>query len=94
MPNDIAKKKLTELVVDGYTFQADIDLIDDVETLETIEDIEGGKVSQIITLVKKVVGEQGYEDMKAHFTEKNGRMQISVLNKVFEVIFEKFDPKG
>ena len=86
--------KLVDITVDGYTFKANVDAADDIETLEIINGVQNGEVGRIVDLVKMVVGEKGYEDMKAHYVKEHGKMRISTLNKVFEAIFEKFDPKG
>ena len=88
------ESSVVKLEVDGFKFEVDTDLIDDVETLEVIEDIQNGHPTKIITFLKQILGESTYTEMKRHYTEKDGRMRISTLNKVFETIFEKFDPKG
>lgn len=96
MSEAVAKKddNQVEITVDDYTFKANIDLLDDVDTLEKLDDVQAGKVGEMIKLIKLVVGEDGYDQMKAHFVAKDGRMRIAKLNAAFEAIFEKFDPKG
>ena len=89
----MADNKLAQIEVDGYKFEVDTDLVDDVETLETIEEIQNGQPTKIIVFLKQILGEETYKEMKAHYVKKDGRMRISTLNKVFEAIFEKFDPK-
>jgi len=96
MSEAVAKKddNHVEITVDDYTFKANIDLLDDVDTLEKLDDVQAGKVGEMIKLIKLVVGEDGYDQMKAHFVNKEGRMRIAKMNSAFEAIFEKFDPKG
>ena len=96
MSEAVAKKddNQVEITVDDYTFKANIDLLDDVDTLEMLDDVQAGKVGEMIKLIKLVVGEDGYDQMKAHFIAKDGRMLIAKMNSAFEAIFEKFDPKG
>lgn len=96
MSEAVAKKddNQVEITVDDYTFKANIDLLDDVDTLEMLDDVQAGKVGEMIKLIKLVVGEDGYDQMKAHFVAKDGRMRIAKMNSAFEAIFEKFDPKG
>lgn len=96
MSEAVAKKddNHVEITVDDYTFKANIDLLDDVDTLEMLDDVQAGKVGEMIKLIKLVVGEDGYDQMKAHFVAKDGRMRIAKMNSAFEAIFEKFDPKG
>lgn len=85
--------KLAQIEVDGYKFEVDTDLVDDVEMLETIEEIQNGQPTKIIVFLKQILGEDTYKEMKDHYVKKEGRMRISTLNKIFEAIFEKFDPK-
>lgn len=96
MSEAVAKKddNQVEITVDDYTFKANLDLLDDVDTLEKLDDVQAGKVGEMIKLIKLVVGEDGYDQMKAHFVAKDGRMRIAKMNSAFEAIFEKFDPKG
>ncbi len=96
MSEAVAKKddNQVEITVDDYTFKANIDLLDDVDTIEKLDDVQAGKGGEMIKLIKLVVGEDGYDQMKAHFVAKDGRMRIAKMNSAFEAIFEKFDPKG
>lgn len=102
----IASASLKEIVVDGYKFTVDTDLLDDVEAFEHIDRIENkGQVAAIAPLLKFMVGEKGYNDMKAHFTSTDaaehqgdpdykGRFRIKKLQDVYLAIIEQFDPKG
>lgn len=84
-----------ELEFEGYKFTVDTDLLDDVEAFEHIDRIENkGQVAAIVPLLKFLVGEKGYDDMKAHFVKTEGRFKVTKLTKVYEVIIENFDPKG
>lgn len=84
-----------ELDLDGYKFTVDTDLLDDVEAFEHIDRIENkNQVAAIVPLLKFLIGEQGYEDMKAHFVKTEGRFRVTKLSKVYQVIIENFNPKG
>lgn len=97
---------IKKIELDGYTFTVDTDLLDDVEAFEYIDRIENkGQVAGIVPLIKFLVGDKGYEDMKAHFAKLDaeahkdtpdykGRFRVSKLNEVYVAIIEKFDPKG
>lgn len=103
---DAKKDNIKEVVVDGYEFQVDTDLLDDVEAFEYIDRIENkGQVAAIVPLLKFLVGDKGYDGLKAHFTTQDaaehaaepdykGRFRISKLNDVYIAIIAKFDPKG
>lgn len=94
--NTKAKKSAPkELEFEGYKFKVDTDLLDDVEAFEIIDRIENkGQVAAVVPLLKFLIGDSGYEAMKAHFVKKEGRFRVSKLSKVYEVIVENFDPKG
>lgn len=84
-----------ELDFEGYKFRVDTDLLDDVEAFELIDRIENKKqVAAIVPLLRFLIGDKGYEDMKAHFVKSEGRFRVTKLSKVYEVIIENFDPKG
>lgn len=90
-----APSTIKELTVDGYTFTIDTDRIDDVEILDTVDAIENQKqLKEIITFLKFLVGDDGYEALKAYFVEKDGKFKLSKLFEVYTAIFENFDPKG
>jgi hypothetical protein len=100
------KPSIKEIKFDGYTFVVDTDLIDDVEAFEYIDRIENkGQVAGIVPLIKFLVGEKGYDDMKSHFSKLDaelhkdtpdykGRFRVSKLTEVYTAIIEQFDPKG
>lgn len=103
---DQAKTSIKEVEVEGYKFNVDTDLLDDVEAFEYIDRIENkSQVAAIVPLLTFLIGEQAYMDMKAHFTKLDieahkevegykGRFRVSKLNDVYMAIIEKFDPKG
>ena len=94
MADTETKTSVKNLEIDGYKFTADTDLLDDVEAFELIDRIENKKqVVAIVPLLKFLIGEKGYEDMKAHFTKTEGKFRVTKLSKVYQVIIENFDPK-
>lgn len=106
MPEVEKNSSIKQVEIEGYKFTVDTDLLDDVEAFEYIDRIENkGQVAGIVPLLKFLIGDKGYEAMKAHFTELDayehkddpeykGRFRISKLNNVYMAIIEKFDPKG
>ena len=94
MADTETKTSVKNLEIDGYKFTVDTDLLDDVEAFELIDRIENKKqVVAIVPLLKFIIGEKGYEDMKAHFTKTEGKFRVTKLSKVYQVIIENFDPK-
>jgi hypothetical protein len=89
------KDSIKDIDFEGYKFQVDTEMLDDVELLEMIDGIENGeRPALIITLLKKLVGDAGYDSMKAYFVKKDGKFKMSKLAEIYKVIFENFDPKG
>ena len=90
-----AKDTIIDITVEDYAFKVDTDRIDDVEVLDTIDAIENQKkLKEIITFLQYLIGAEGYDKMKAYFIKKDGKFKLSTLFKVYQGIFEKFDPKG
>lgn len=89
-----AGDKIKEVTVQGYTFKFDAEKIDDVEVIEMAAKIEEGQTAKIIEFVKFLLGDDGYTDMKNFFVTQDGKFKLTTLLKIFEAIFEKFDPKG
>lgn len=110
MADEAKTTSVKDIEVDGYKFQADLDLLDDVEAFEIIDRIENkGQVAAIVPLLTFLIGAPEYEKMKAHFAEQDakahaekapedkaykGRFRISKLNDVYVAIIAKYDPKG
>ena len=92
---DAPKQEIKDITYDGYTFKVDTELLDDVELLEMIDAIENREQpALIITLLKDLIGEDGYKDMKDYFVKKDGRFRMTKLSGIYQAIFEDFDPKG
>ena len=92
---DETKPELREVTHDGYTFKLNDDLLDDVEVLEMIDAVETqNQPGAVIRLLKQIIGEDGYTEMKAYFVNKDGRFKMTKMMKIYEAIFEGFNPKG
>lgn len=89
------KGEVKSMEYDGYKFDVDTGLMDDVDALEMIDSIENqNNMKTIIDFLQYLIGKDGYEKMRAHFVEKEGRFKISTLSKIYVAIFEQYDPKG
>lgn len=94
-PTEQPKSTVKELEIGGYKFTVDTDLLDDVDAFDYIDRIESkGQVSAIVPLLKFLIGEQGFDDMKAHYVKTDGKFRVSQLSEVYKVIIENFDPKS
>jgi hypothetical protein len=92
-PNEF-KAEVKDVNYDGYAFKVDTDLIDDVEIVELIDKIENQQnLKAIVDFLKYLVGDEGYEEMKAYFVKKDGRFRLSKLSEIYQAVFENFDPK-
>lgn len=95
-----------EITVDGYKFNVDTDLLDDVETFELIDRIENkNQIAAIVPLLEFIIGVDAYQEMKAHFTKVDGeahkdqpdykgRFRLSKLQDIYLAIVEQFNPKA
>lgn len=87
-------KELKSIEFDGYKFDVNLDLIDDVEAIDMLDQIENKQnLKAIVEFLKYLVGADGYEKMKAFFVERDGRFRLTKLSGVYKAIFENFDPK-
>lgn len=92
---DQANPNVKDVTIDGYTFKVDTNIIDDVDNLELINKIEnGGYLYGIIEFLQKIIGQDGYDQLKAHFVQAEGKLSLTKLGKIYEAIFKEFDPKG
>lgn len=92
---DSGAVKPTPLNYDGFEFSVDTDIIDDVEVLEMIDQIStGAKPGLMIAFIQQLLGDKGYEKMKAYFVKKDGKFRLTKLTAIVELIFESFDPKS
>jgi len=101
-----AKPEVKNIELDGFTFQVDTDLLDDVEAFEYIDKIENkNQVIAIVPLLTFLVGDKTYAEMKAHFTKLDAaahegqadykaRFRLEKLKDVYVAIVEQFNPKG
>lgn len=73
-------RKVQEVEVDGYKFEVDTDMIDDVDTLAILDRIEtNGQVAAIVPLLITIMGEPAYKELKAYFVEKDGKDHAAEL---------------
>ena len=79
-----AKKtdSIQDIEVDGYSFKADLDLLDDVEAFEIIDRIENkGQVAAIVPLLEFLIGKPEYTKMKVAFAEKDAAAHNAKLKE-------------
>lgn len=104
-----ANSKLKQVEVDGYKFQVDTDLLDDVEAFEIIDRIESkGQIAAIVPLLIMLLGDAEYAKLKDAFTKMDAkehakenpkdkdykaRFRLGKMSEVYAAIIEKFSPK-
>lgn len=90
-----AKSSVKDVTVDGYTFQIDTDVIDDVDNVDLVDKIENERnLKAIVEFLQKLLGQDGYDKLRAYYVEKDGKFKLSKLGEIYQAIFEQFDPKG
>lgn len=93
-PSDPANTELKDVTVDGYTFQVDMSLVDDVDNVELVDKIENEhNLKAIVEFLQKLLGADGYDKLRAYYVEKDGRFKLSKLGEIYQAIFEQFNPK-
>jgi len=97
---------IKHLTVEGYEFDCDTDLMDDVTALDLIHQIEDkNRVSAVVPLLHFMIGDEEYDKLAAFFIKKDAedhkdikgyrpRFRASMLSKIYRVIVDNFDPKG
>ena len=76
---------------EGFKFDIDMDIFDDVKFYELADTIEA-KPSNNIDILKMGLGDK-YADFEAFFTKKDGRLKMSKVMQLVAVIFETAGPK-
>lgn len=87
-----AKKDIKHIEFEGYEFDVDMDNFDDVDFF-TLSDEATTNVSKLIPITKLVLGEDGYEKLKAYFVKKDGKLGMNKLSLIYAKILEIEDPK-
>lgn len=94
-PAEPAKDQIRKITFEGYTFEVNLDVVDDVDNVELIDKIENQQnVKAIVDFLIRLLGQDGYDKLKAHMIAKDGRFRLSKLGDIYTAIFEQFDPKG
>ena len=87
-------QEIKKISVDGFEFDFNTNALDDVEVFEMLDLIEDGQIQKIATLLKILIGETVYKDIKTHFKEKYGVFRLEKMKEVYDKIFEESTPKG
>lgn len=86
-------QEIKKISVDGFEFDFNTNALDDVEVFEMLDLIEDGQIQKIATLLKILIGEIVYRDLKAHFKKKYGVFRLEKMKEVYDKIFEESIPK-
>lgn len=87
------KAELVEASIDngGYKFKIDPQKLDDIEVIEALSD---SAQNNLLPVIKKIIGDDEFVNIKAYYVNKHGRMSITAdLTEVVEAIFKLF-PKS
>lgn len=103
--NDAKTSTTKELEFEGYKFEVDTDLLDDVDAFALINKIENeNQITAVVPLMYFLVGKPAFEKLKAYFVEKDAeahkdepgykpRMRVAKLGELYQVIIKDFSPK-
>lgn len=84
---------IKHLAFDGFEYDFDPSVVDDMEFLEFTEKIENGEIQYYPKLVIKMIGEDSYVRAKEHFTKKYGKFSVTKCGELFNQSIAKADPK-
>lgn len=88
----MSEKNIKHVEFEGFEFDVDMDNFDDVEFF-TLSDEATTNISKLIPITKLVLGEDGYERLKAYFVKKDGKLGMNKLSLIYAKILEIEDPK-
>lgn len=86
------KPNIEHIEFEGYEFDVDMDNFDDVEFF-TLSDEAMTRPAKLIDITKLVLGQDGYEKLKAYFVKKDGKLTMSKLSDIYSKILKIEDPK-
>ncbi len=81
------------LEFEGFKFSIDANAVDDMEFLELSEKVNSGNIEFYPKLIRKLLGDDTYEDAKAYFSEKYGKFSATKCSQLFSRAIEQADPK-
>lgn len=105
-PTDEQEVELKKIKFDGYEFECDTDLIDDVEGLDIIHQIEDkGRISAIVPLLHFIMSDDEFNKLSQYFIKKDAdehkkvknyrpRFRATKLSGLYTAIIEQYNPKG
>lgn len=78
----------------GFKFTVDLEeLEDDFEFVEEVAAIVNGSTSALPNVIKMMIGEEQYKNLKEHCRKENGKVSSTKMITVMTEIFEYSDSK-
>lgn len=88
------QSEVQEIEVEGYKFEVDTDLIDDVDSLALLERIENkGQVAAVLPLLAHIMGNEEYDKLRAYFVKKDGEDHAAKLKAEGKPEDKKYRPR-
>ena len=78
----------------GFFFQADEDVMNDMEMIDMLADEKVNYGIKVSHLVRKVLGEEQRKALYDHLLKENGRVPADAVEREMEEIFEAFGQQG
>lgn len=86
------KYEIKKISIDGLEFEYNTENFDDVDMLDLIDEVEEGAFQKLPKLLRLLLGEDTYNNLKNAMAEKHGRFQISKMSEIYTQLFEE-NPK-
>ena len=88
-----SKPELKTVNLDGYEFELDPNVVDDVRFFEYLQEIEDGRPTSYIRVIKHILGKD-YDGVITHYEKKFGKVTLQKSQEIFEKITSQISPKS
>lgn len=86
-------KNLKKVNIEGFEFELDPEVVDDLRFFEYLQEIEDGRPTSYVRVIKLLLGES-YEGLMNHLIEKHGKVSLGKSQEIFESITKQINPKS
>ena len=65
----------------GFVYELEEESLDDYELLENLCDIDNGDVTKLVTMARRLLGEEQLESLKDHVRNEKGRVSMEKMGE-------------
>ena len=86
-------KNLKKVNIEGFEFELDPEVVDDLKFFEYLQEIEDGRPTSYVRVIKLLLGKD-YDGLMNHLTEIHGKVTLGKSQEIFESITKQINPKS